>query len=189
MRVRDILIFIGLSMAGVLIALNTEQVPIPGWLSNAIEQVKSDLLASSEPLPDEVKTPISIPEAVTNAASHFLNSSAGESIPQYFCRKKAGRAIEEVSGPQIYKWVDAQGKTHFSDKPPAQQASQTLTVEGRKKYFSLDLHADAKGFPPHFRDRLTVRVNKAYNVLAQLIPEDQLQQVDVNLWVFSSRAN
>jgi Domain of unknown function (DUF4124)/Protein of unknown function (DUF1570) len=188
MRVRDILIFIGLSIAGVLMALNFEQIPLPEWLRDTIKQFKSELSVSSGALPGEAKIPSSIPDSITSAASHLFSGTAGESIPQYFCRKKAGKAVEEVSGPQIYKWVDAQGKTHFSDKPPAQQASQTLTVEGRKKYFNLQLHADTKGFPPHFRDRLTVRVNKAYSVLTQLIPEDQLQQVDVNLWVFNSRS-
>ena len=31
----------------------------------------------------------------------------------------------------VYKWVDANGQTHFGDRPPAQAASSDVTVDAR----------------------------------------------------------
>lgn len=31
----------------------------------------------------------------------------------------------------VYKWVDANGQTHFGDRPPAQAASSEVTVDAR----------------------------------------------------------
>ncbi|WP_417532326.1 DUF4124 domain-containing protein [Marinobacter lipolyticus] len=34
-----------------------------------------------------------------------------------------------VGMAEVYRWVDAEGRTHFSDRPPAQAASQEVKVE------------------------------------------------------------
>lgn len=34
-----------------------------------------------------------------------------------------------VSVAEVYRWVDAEGRTHFGDRPPAQAASQEVKVE------------------------------------------------------------
>jgi len=31
----------------------------------------------------------------------------------------------------VYKWVDANGQTHFGDRPPAQAASSEVTVDAK----------------------------------------------------------
>ena len=187
MKVQDGLIFSFLAILGVSAALYLNDFHLPDWLGS---------LVSGAQVVEGERQPAETPEAISPVVKNEERPpSAPKSVrrieeraPEYVCRKKPVKAIEEINGPQIYKWVDEHGKTHFGDRRPQQNVVETVSVDARKHYFNLELHADSKNFPPYFRDRLTVRVNKAYDVLAQLISEEQLHQVDVNLWVFNSSA-
>lgn len=58
-----------------------------------------------------------------------INSSSG--APAQFGRAAICLALllcSAVAQAQIYKWVDANGKTHFSDKPPPASAKQASTT-------------------------------------------------------------
>lgn len=187
MKVHDVLVFTFLFVIGVAAALHLNDVSLSHWLIDTISRVQMATIDDEE-VRDESPTiiPVVSPSDST-LVKPGVATRISESVPQYVCRKKAGKAIEEVSGPQIYKWVDEHGKTHFGDRHPQHSSAQTVAVDARTHYFNLSLHTDAKYFPPYFRDRLTARVNKAYDVLSELITDNELHQVDVNLWVFSSR--
>ncbi len=188
MKVHDILVFTLLLVIGISAALHLNDVSLPHWLGEIINRVQTTTIADKKVRITEPVNPLITIDDEFLPADGSTKTNTREFVPQYVCRKKAGKSIEEVSGPQIYKWVDDQGKTHFGDRRPQQSKVQSVSVDSRKHYFNLDLHTDSKAFPPFFSDRLTARVNKAYDVLAKLLSEDELHQVDVNLWVFRSRS-
>ncbi|HEX4927696.1 MAG TPA: DUF4124 domain-containing protein [Burkholderiales bacterium] len=50
----------------------------------------------------------------------------------------AGAAAMAPLHAQVYKWVDAKGVTHYSDKPPAGQAAKPHVVEERVSIIASD---------------------------------------------------
>lgn len=186
MKIHDVLVFTLLLVIGVAVALHLNDVSLPHWLRDIINRVQLATLEEDETRKEIKESPV-IKSNDSPLAKQGVTTRIRETIPQYVCLKKTGQSIAEVSGPQIFKWVDEHGKTHFGDRRPQHSPSQTVAVDARTHYFNLNLHTDSKHFPPYFRDRLTARVNKAYDVLAKLITANELHQVDVNLWVFSSR--
>lgn len=120
--------------------------------------------------------------------SHKNQGDLSEATPQYVCRANTKKGITRKESTRVYKWRDESGRIHYSDRSPAQASqAESIQLQGALQYFSLNLQMDKKGLPPYFRDRLTYRVEKAYQVLADLLPENLLHQVDVNLWVFNTK--
>ena len=119
------------------------------------------------------------------------SNNATEQLPQFHCRWNSKGAVKKTQGQKIYKWKDANGKTHFSDAPPASapQTVKTITTKGVDQYFKLHLHEGDKPLPVEYRERLNVRIRKAYHVMATWIPRKYLQQVKVNLHIFDTRAS
>ena len=107
-----------------------------------------------------------------------------------YCKPGSRGEIKRTGGQQFYRWVDSQGETHFSDQQPDPSSSnfESIATQGQLKYFELLLHADKQGLSPLFRTELTIRINKAYDVLSTLIEKSLLQKVKVNLWVFNQRS-
>ena len=118
------------------------------------------------------------------------NKDTIEYISEYECRSSSLGQFTKTADTTIYQWVDSDGKTHFSDKPPKQNHSSLASkaFEGSIEYFDLAVHFDRKGLPPGFRQNLTVRVKKAYHVLASLLPASLLNKVLVDLWVFNDKS-
>lgn len=184
MKIYDFLVFALLLVMGASAALHLNDVSLQDFWGDLGDGSE---VTGSEPRAGKGYPPIgALGEASMIGSEREVRNR--EYPPRYVCRRTQKKAIEEVAGPQVYKWVDEHGKTHFGDRPPTQKLVETIDVASRKHYFNLNLNTDAKYFPPYFRDRLTARVNRAYDVLAKLIPEKQLNQVDVNLWVFNTRA-
>lgn len=190
MNFRDAVFLCVLSAVAIGVILNKGQIPIPNGLQSfmvSVERLLSgiDVLKGHDSGSDE-SLAVS-PGNIMNPSSEMVGQLA-EAIPQFHCRPPQKKAIGQASVTRVYKWIDDQGRVHYGDKLPALKVpAQTLQLDGRLQYFRLNLHTNSKAFPPHFQDRLTVRVEKAYQVLAQLIPDSLLGQVDVNLWVFDSR--
>lgn len=44
----------------------------------------------------------------------------------------AALSISTISAAKIYRWVDANGVVQYSDKPPAKQQAEAITVRGAK---------------------------------------------------------
>ena len=108
-----------------------------------------------------------------------------------YCKPGFRGEIKRTGGQQLYRWVDSQGETHFSDQQPdpSSRNFEAITTQGQLEYFELLLHADKQGLSPLFRTELTIRINKAYDVLSTLIEKSLLQKVKVNLWIFNQRSS
>ena len=155
--------------------LNTLQkfidVDIPEFFSNP----EIELRTSSDTQID------SLPEAV-RAIDHLAAS---------YCKPGSRGEIKRTKGQQLYRWIDSRGETHFSDQQPDSSSSnfESIATQGQLEYFELLLHPDKQGLSPLFRTELTIKINKAYDVLSTLIEKSLLQKVKVNLWVFNQRSS
>ncbi len=96
-----------------------------------------------------------------------------------------------VSAPKkkqaIYKWVDANGKTHFSDQAIHASAETVKEKLGSPQRFVLSITDQSNATPLDFRDQLEVRIRKNYSVVNELLPSEMVKDANVQLWMFKSR--
>ena len=104
------------------------------------------------------------------------------------CRAREHKTAPKVS-PDIYKWVDAQGRTHFGDSRRSKTAQRVDVKRETAAQFSLKVNESGSAMPLDFRNQLEVRIRKSYVVMARLLPEEKVRASDVNLWVFASNAD
>lgn len=106
-----------------------------------------------------------------------------------YCRRPAKGKVKQQASSKIYKWVDAQGKTHFGDSPHGRTGPvETIDLDAGKDYFDLAIRTKNAVLPPDFRSDLDIHIRKTYDIMSSLLPAEQLQKVAVNLWVFDKES-
>lgn len=87
----------------------------------------------------------------------------------------------------IYTWVDENGVYNVSDKPPKEGKFKLLNYAGEKvfDYFTLDLNTES--LPYDFHQRLTLKLNKLFELYGQLLDRTSLKKVEINLRVYASK--
>ncbi|MBN4059843.1 DUF4124 domain-containing protein, partial [bacterium AH-315-I11] len=109
-----------------------------------------------------------------------------ESAPDFSCNMAPIREVTTARSNQIYQWRDENGQLHFSDSPPAGvstevfDARQGATVE----YFQLDIDFRGANAVPFFRNQIQSQANSMYEILAGMVGEERLKQVDLNVVIF-----
>ncbi len=85
----------------------------------------------------------------------------------------------------IYSWKDENGKIHFGDSAFQKVATKEVNLKHRTQieYFNLKISGDEQ--PTLFTDQLSTGINKVYNLLSNLIPEEKLEKVTVDLKIFN----
>jgi len=93
----------------------------------------------------------------------------------------------EVQG-QVFKWVDAEGKVHYGDKPKglsAENLSDRYAME--KQYFRMSVASAGGSLPPFLHDRLSADLRQLYFVLSRWLPDQYIKQVELNVKVFNDQ--
>lgn len=87
----------------------------------------------------------------------------------------------------IYTWTDENGVYNVSDKPPKEGDFKLLNYAGEKvfDYFTLDLNTES--LPYDFHQKLTLKLNKLFEVYGQLLDRSSLKKIDINLRVYASK--
>jgi len=87
----------------------------------------------------------------------------------------------------IYTWTDENDVYHVSDKPPKEGDYKLLNYAGEKvfDYFSLDLNTES--LPYDFNQKLTLKLNKLFEIYGQLLDRSSLKKVDINLRIYASK--
>jgi hypothetical protein len=88
---------------------------------------------------------------------------------------------------EVYTWVDERGIANFSSAPPKKGEFKILNYAGEKvfDYFTLDLNTES--LPYDFNQRLTLKLNKLFEIYGQLLDKSSLKKVDINLRVYASK--
>ena len=87
----------------------------------------------------------------------------------------------------IYTWTDEKEVYHVSDKPPKEGKFKLFNYVGKNvfDYFSLDLNADS--LPYDFNQKLTLKLNKLFELYGELLDRSSLKKVDINLRIYDSK--
>jgi hypothetical protein len=109
----------------------------------------------------------------------------------FSCNQAPIREVTEVSGPRIYQWRDEQGRLHFGDTPsPNLQSTEFNSRQGSTPdYFQLDVEFRGGNALPYFRGQIESQATSMYEILADLLGEDRLKQVDLNVIIFGDNAS
>jgi len=101
------------------------------------------------------------------------------------CRARNHQAAAKAK-TVIYKWVDANGRTHYGDSRQSKTADRVTVNQQATAQFSLKVNESGPTLPLDFRNQLEVRIRKSFTVLAQLLPAENIRASNANLWVFAS---
>ncbi|MFK8019119.1 MAG: DUF1570 domain-containing protein [Pseudomonadales bacterium] len=102
------------------------------------------------------------------------------------CRAPSFTVAPMKKKQAIYKWVDANGKTHFGDQQMHASAESIKLKQSASQRFALTINDQQNAMPLDFRDQLEVRIRKNYTVVNELLPPAMLKDANVQLWVFKS---
>lgn len=88
---------------------------------------------------------------------------------------------------EVYTWVDDRGIANFSSTPPEKGDFKLLNYAGEKvfDYFTLDLNTES--LPYDFNQKLTLKLNKLFELYGQLLDRSSLKKVDINLRIYVSK--
>ncbi|MDP7593103.1 MAG: hypothetical protein QF552_10510, partial [Litorilituus sp.] len=133
------------------------------------------------------RPPVNTKHAITKEKpkkqySHVEVGSAGT------CKDTSLGEVKYKKVGDIYTWTDENGVYNVSDKPPKEGEFKLLNYAGEKvfDYFILDLNNES--LPYDFHQRLTLKLNKLFEIYGQLLDKSSLKKVDINLRVYASKA-
>ena len=111
-------------------------------------------------------------------------------LPDFSCNQAPIREVTEVTGPRIYQWRDEQGRLHFGDTPPPNlQSTEFNSRQGATpNYFQLAVEFRGGNALPYFRGHIESQANSMYEILADLLGEGRLKQVELNVIIFGDNA-
>jgi len=103
------------------------------------------------------------------------------------CKDTSLGEVEYKKVGEVYTWVDERGIANFSSVPPQKGEFKVLNYAGEKvfDYFTLDLNTES--LPYDFNQKLTLKLNKLFEVYGQLLDRSSLKKVDINLRVYASK--
>ncbi|WP_440876159.1 hypothetical protein [Thalassotalea sp. PLHSN55] len=105
------------------------------------------------------------------------------------CKDTSLGKIKYKKVGQVYTWVDDKGIANFSSTPPKNDDFTLLNYAGEKvfDYFTLNLNLNAENVPYDFHQKLTLKLNKLFEVYGQLVDSSSLKKVDIKLNIFTSK--
>tara|TARA_R110001592_G_C13106918_1_gene744628 strand:- start:154 stop:1311 length:1158 start_codon:yes stop_codon:yes gene_type:complete len=103
------------------------------------------------------------------------------------CKDTSLGKIKYKKVGDIYTWTDKNDVYHVSDKAPEEGAFKLFDYVGEKvfDYFSLDLNTES--LPYDFNQKLTLKLNKLFEIYGQLLDRSSLKKVDINLRIYTSK--
>jgi hypothetical protein len=103
------------------------------------------------------------------------------------CKDTSLGKIKYKKVGDIYTWTDKNDVYHVSDKPPTEGKFKLFNYAGEKvfDYFSLDLNTE--NLPYDFNEKLTLKLNKLFEIYGQLLDRSSLKKVDINLRIYASK--
>jgi hypothetical protein len=103
------------------------------------------------------------------------------------CKDTSLGKIKYKKVGDIYTWTNKNDVYHVSDKPPTEGKFKLFNYAGEKvfDYFSLDLNTE--NLPYDFNEKLTLKLNKLFEIYGQLLDRSSLKKVDINLRIYASK--
>lgn len=119
-------------------------------------------------------------------------------VAKMLCHKPKTQQLDNVTAQKIYKWVDAEGRTHFGEKLTSGAGSdaETLNVEDLTKQYAA-LQQEVKlsiEYPNWAGDRFIEREIKkqakmVHKVLSRYVPKANHRQINLKIILFKTVAD
>lgn len=116
-------------------------------------------------------------------------SRAGEGH-EISCQLVSTRPVETLT-KNVYRWVDADGITHFADKQPADASIVKPTLDRvlqQEKKFSIAVKSRDAHIPPFLQDRIYAVSEKMYQFLSKPLEPSQIRQADIKVHLIKDEA-
>jgi len=109
-----------------------------------------------------------------------------EAGPDFSCNMAPIREVTETRSNQIYQWRDENGQLHFSDTAPVGLETETFNARqgNTLEYFQLDIDFKGVNTVPYFRNQIQAQATSMYEILADIVGQARLKQVDLNVVIF-----
>ncbi len=147
------------------------------------------LVSAIQASPEEAQLAIDT-AALRQTAQQRMEAAADQEIieagPDFSCNMAPIREVTETRSNQIYQWRDENGQLHFSDTPPPGlvaeifDARQGNTIE----YFQLNIDFRGTNTLPFFRNQIQAQATSMYKILADMLGQSRLKQVELNVVIF-----
>ncbi len=169
----------------------------PRWLGHVLATVFLACVAGLAIL--KFGRPPSIPEPAANGApsraSEIPRAGAGTK-PTYRhlytddARCLANSARGAAPEARVYRWTDAQGVAHFSDRPPADAAGDAFRVESLRDTPPLELRIEARAttLPPHVTSRALADAHGIAKVLRGVLAVETPGRLRLNVVIVGTDA-
>jgi hypothetical protein len=125
------------------------------------------------------------PALKSDEANQHAEQVISENEENYQCTTTPLEQVTVKKKSQVYRWKDENGKIHFGDSSFQHVATQNVNLKRRDEleYFNLNMSGNEQ--PTHFNDQLSIRINKVYQLLSDLVPKEKLEKVTVDLKIFN----
>lgn len=154
------------------------------WVESLFTDVKALTRLNSEALNNPKKKLEPIIQLLREDEQQYSHVEIGR---KPVCKDTSLGKIKYKKVGDIYTWTDKHDVYHVSDKPPEEGAFKLFDYVGEKvfDYFSLDLNTES--LPYDFNQKLTLKLNKLFEIYGQLLDRSSLKKVDINLRIYASK--
>ena len=104
------------------------------------------------------------------------------------CTKPGTREIGDVEEYPIYKWVDDQGQTHYSDRRPTDSPVSRVDQVANSQLFRFNLERRNANLPPTYEGYIKASGTKIYDFYESWLGREALEQSQIQLLVFGQNA-
>ena len=87
----------------------------------------------------------------------------------------------------VYTWVDERGIENFSSTPPNKGDFSLLNITAEKAFDYFSLNLITGNLPYDFNQKLTLKLNKLFEIYGQLLDRTRLKKVEINLRIYTSK--
>jgi hypothetical protein len=119
--------------------------------------------------------------AITASSDHTAND-------YQVCGRPRSKSRSDTGTSLAYKWVDDEGQTHLSDKPPSGHIASVIDMAGSKRDFTFEIQADGITLPITFQGQIAAGSKRIYDTWHFFLGENNLRQSKIMLHVIGGPA-
>ena len=161
--------------ASIFAALNSMASDLRHWFAERTEEI-GDHKETLETWVDtgQVASVGSFPyQEAANRKATSLDHTSGDSA---VCGRPSTKSRSDTSAQRIYKWVDEDGQTHMSDKPPEAGLASVVDLGMTKQDFTYEIIPDGVSLPIAFQGQLAAGSKRMYDTWHFFLGEENLRQ-------------
>ncbi|MEZ5525051.1 MAG: DUF1570 domain-containing protein [Pseudomonadales bacterium] len=179
-------LIVAVALTGALFSAPPEDRPkMIAWAKQTISDKLGYDLVKFEKQVEEI-----VPEQVLETFGRIKVAETFQQVAN--CGKTETTALEKSTTSEIYRWIDEDGKLHFSDvKPGDTRNNEVMTVSyaDRKQYFKLKIVEDTESLPAFTRDKVNAEVRQVYRILSRDLDIEHLRKVFLNVRIIGTQAD